>query len=198
MRPVAEDPLDELGEHAAGADLDERAHAARVHRLDLLDEAHRLRELRRQALAHRVGIATGTASASALPIHGDRRRRRPRSPRGTRGTARSSRPRAGCGTRSPPAAASPVIPCAASASSTRVDRLGRAREHDLRRAVVVGDHHLARRRLGEHARCTSSMGRATAVIAPGSTAASRISSPRRRATATQRRPRRARRPRAAR
>ncbi len=51
MRTIAEDLADQAREHRARADLDERAHARRVHRLDLLDEAHRLRELLREDLA---------------------------------------------------------------------------------------------------------------------------------------------------
>ena len=62
VRAIAEDAVDELAEHAAGADLQEHARAARPHALDLLDEAHRPRDL------------LGEPGADPVRVRGIRRR----------------------------------------------------------------------------------------------------------------------------
>ena len=138
---VAEDAPDELGENAARAHLDEGAHAARVHRLNLFDEANRLRELRRERVAHRARIARirlrgGVAKHVDRGLaHGDRLEVRAKRRARTRDDRAVERSRDG--------------------QSLRGDALGRERgfdggdagrgsRHDhLRGRVVVGDHHVA-------------------------------------------------------
>lgn len=57
VRPVAQDPADQSGQHPARARLHKGPHPGGVHRLDLLGEAHRFGELSGQQLpyAHRLG-----------------------------------------------------------------------------------------------------------------------------------------------
>ena len=56
VRAPLEAALGELREDRVGADLDERARAGRVHRLDLFDEAHRARDRIGELLARRVRV----------------------------------------------------------------------------------------------------------------------------------------------
>ena len=72
VRAIPEDPRDEPGEDAAGADLDEGADAGGVHGLDLLDEAHRLGEVRAEGLREAV---RGESSRGGVRPHGHVRRR---------------------------------------------------------------------------------------------------------------------------
>ena len=73
MRTIAENAPDQFGQYAAGADFDKRAHAAGIHRLDLFDEADRLRELSRQLFADRRRLLR-IGFCSSVAIHVELRR----------------------------------------------------------------------------------------------------------------------------
>ncbi len=102
VRPVAEDLADQLGQHPAGAGLDEHAGAGRVHRLDLLDEPHRRARPARPAWPGSRRARPGRARRCVLATRPAGRASPPRAGRARRRASRPRRPPAGCGTRRPP------------------------------------------------------------------------------------------------
>ena len=138
MLTLAEDSPDELGEDAAGADLHERSHAARVHRFDLVDEAHRLGELRSQSLADRirifrirvrVGVAVHVDRGRSHVDQGEVREERSARSRDERAVECGGHGETLCGD-----------PLCGERFFDAGDGLRGSRENDLGGGVVVGDH----------------------------------------------------------
>ncbi len=147
VRPLAEDPRAELGQHRRGADLHEDARPARPHRLDHLDEADRARDLPGEERAHRVGIRrVGRGLAVGEHVDGRRLHRDPGEVLGE-GRRRPGHDLAveRRGDREPLGG----DPLARELGLDRLDRGGLAGEDDLGRVVVVGHHHLALEALEE-------------------------------------------------
>ncbi len=139
VRPRPEDLRDQLGQHAAGARLDERPHTGGVHRLDLLDEPHRRGHLtgeRRPDLRRCARIRRRGGVGPDGPVRGLDRDVGEQSGQGVRGGGHH-RAVEGAGHRNAPGRQTGL--------RERLDRPGQCRgrpgDGDLTRRVVVGDHH---------------------------------------------------------
>ena len=163
---VAEDLADQLGEDPAGAGLDEHPDARRVHALDLVDEVHRAAPPARPAgpgsSAGSVGVG-GAGAWSTTPGRGA-------APTSTVSSRSASSVAAAATTglwkAHDTAMRLALTPSSSSALTAASTDRGGARQHGLAGRVVVGDDEVGpRRRCG---RSSSSTGRLTAAMAPGS------------------------------
>ncbi len=140
VRTVAQDPSDQAGEHRPWPDLDERADAGFKHRLDHLDEADRLGQLRGELSPDRrrlCGVRRGGCVGEDRNPRLAERRLLQRSPE----CFRRARDHLGveCRRDGQPGTAEPLL------TESLLDILDRRRlpgKHDLLRRVVVGYDHV--------------------------------------------------------
>ena len=140
VRAVAEDLADELGQHPPGPGLDEHPRAGRVHRLDLLAERHRRRDLAGEALAHGVGVAVVGRGGGVRP-HREAGHLTSTSPRWAARASAAARSR---GVWKAQATGQPAgaIPALGQPRHGLGHLVGRPRDHALVGGVVVGHDHV--------------------------------------------------------
>ncbi len=144
VRAAGEYLPDEPREHRPRPDFDERPRTARIHRLDLLDEAHRPGELHREQPAHRgriFGIGRGFGvgeDGDRGRLEGDRRQK----PFKVAGCIRHQRRMKGRRDRQTQRR-QPVDP---QLRLEPLDGVRRTGDHDLVRRVVIREHHLGMQR----------------------------------------------------